>query len=265
MILQKPLLTTLTAVILSMGCGGPQEEAGNTASAEPAVPELQVPAFHADSAYYYVGKQVAFGPRVPGTTAQKDCARWLQLQLTNFCDTVYLQETSLLAGDNKTKLPCINLIGCINPAAQRRILLLAHWDSRPWTDQDPQPSEKGVDGADDGASGVGVLLEIARVLKSTPLQNKDIGVDILFVDVEDYGKSEWGEDSYALGTQYWARNPHQPGYRAQAGILLDMVGAPNARFAMEAYSKKYAPQVLNEVWAAASRAGYSSYFVYGFR
>lgn len=262
MILQKLLLTTLTFIVMATGCGLQNEQAGHTTIADTSANELQVPAFHADSAYQYVAKQVGFGPRIPGTAAQKNCAAWLQQQLNSFCDTVYLQETTLTAGDKKTQLPCINLIGSINPSAQRRVLLLAHWDSRPWADQDPQHTNKGVDGADDGASGVGVLLEIARTLKNTPLQNKDIGVDILFVDVEDYGKSEWGEDSYALGTQYWAHNPHLPGYRAQAGILLDMVGGANARFAMEAYSKKYASQVLNEVWAAASRAGYSSYFVY---
>src|SRR5690606_7340961 len=110
--------------------------------------------------------------------------------------------------------------------------------------------------------GVGVLLELARTLQQTPLVNPEIGIDIVLVDVEDYGKSEWGEDSYALGTQYWARNPHVSGYRAQSGILLDMVGAANARFPMEAYSRMYAANVLNEVWAAAGRAGYSSFFVY---
>lgn len=260
---QKFMYTFLIlSFLITAGCGVQNEAADQTTATELEAPALQVPGFNADSAYFYVATQVNFGPRVPGTEAQKQCAEWMYGQLKQSCDTVYRQETTLLAGDKKTKLPCINLIGSINPAATQRILLLAHWDSRPWSDQDLHEQDKPVVGADDGASGVGVLLEIARTLKTAPLLNKELGVDILLVDVEDYGKSEWGEDSYALGTQYWARNPHLPGYKAQAGILLDMVGAPNARFPMEGYSRKHAQNVLNEVWAAASRAGYSSYFVY---
>src|SRR5690606_27109022 len=89
-----------------------------------------------------------------------------------------------------------------------------------------------------------------------------LGIDILFADVEDYGKSEWGDKSYALGTRYWANNPHVSGYTAQAGILLDMVGGYNAYFPLEGYSKHYAPTLQREIWATAGKAGYSSYFVF---
>lgn len=182
----------------------------------------------------------------------------MQQRLKEFCDTVYVQNVQVKAGDGKM-LPCINLIGAINPNAKRRILLLAHWDTRPWADMDSKDKDKAILGADDGASGVGVLLELARQIKSKQLP-ADLGIDILLTDVEDYGKTEWGDDSYALGTQYWARNPHVPGYKAEFGILLDMVGGRNARFPLEGVSTKYAGDVQQRVWQAANTAGFSSHF-----
>lgn len=219
---------------------------------------INKPNFNPDSAYAYIQSQVDFGPRVPGTKGQKDCAAWLRQKLNEFCDTVYIQDVTVKAGDG-TKLPCINLVGSVNPGATRRILLLAHWDTRPWADQDVNNQDKPIDGADDGASGVGVLLEVARQIKAQPLPS-DLGIDILFTDVEDYGKTEWGDDSYALGTQYWANAPHVPGYKAEFGILLDMVGSRNARFPLEGQSARYALRVQQMVWQAANTAGFSSYF-----
>jgi hypothetical protein len=235
------------------------EKGAGTAGTGTAPQAISVPAFNPDSAYRYVAAQVAFGPRVPGTPAQKACADWMEGKLHAFCDTVYRQAAMVTGGDKK-QLPCINVIGAINPGAQRRVLLLAHWDSRPWADEDTKDQDKPVLAADDGGSGVAVLLELARVLKAAPLP-ENMGIDILFTDVEDYGRDIWGEDSYCLGTQYWARNPHVPGYRADYGILLDMVGARGARFPMEQVSTMYAPDVQQRVWQAASRAGYSSYFL----
>lgn len=233
----------------------------NTTTTTPPKEQKSVPSFNENNAYAFIEKQVGFGPRVPNTQGQTDCANWLTEQLKNFTDTVYRQETTLLAGDRKTKLKCINIIGSINPSATKRILLLAHWDTRPWADRDEQDQNKPIQGADDGGSGTAVLLEIAQTIKQTPLHNSDIGIDILLTDVEDYGKSEWGDSSYALGTQYWARNPHVPGYRAMFGILLDMVGGKNAQFRKEGFSREYAPKVLQMVWNAGMQAGYNSYFV----
>jgi glutaminyl-peptide cyclotransferase len=255
------LLTSLAA------CNDGSETGGDAPTAEtPRAPQVTVPAFNADSAYAYVKKQVDFGPRVPGTPAQKACADWMEARLKQSCDTVYRQETTVLAGDKKTKLPCINLIGVINPAAKKRVLLLAHWDSRPWADRDTKDRDKPILAADDGGSGVGVLLELARTIKGASI-SPDLGIDILLTDVEDWGKDNeenpaenWGEDSYGLGTQYWARNPHVAGYTARYGILLDMVGAANAFFPKEATSTGYAPDVQQHIWEAASRAGASSYF-----
>jgi len=230
-----------------------------TTDTAPAKP-LPIPAFEADSAYEYVARQVAFGPRTPGSEAQRKCAVWMSGMLHNTCDTVYRQETNVKGGDGKS-LPCINLIGVINPAAAKRILLLTHWDSRPWADQDTKDKDKPILAADDGASGVGVLLELARQLKAAKLP-ANIGIDILFTDVEDYGRSEWGEDSYCLGTQYWAHNPHVAGYKAAYGILLDMVGGRGAQFPMEGSSMKFAGDVQQKVWKAAATAGFTSYFPY---
>lgn len=244
------------------GCNNNQSaEQTQNATKEPAqTPRVNVPLFNADSAYTYVAAQVAFGPRTPGSEAQAKCADWMGSMLHNVCDTVYRQQVSVKGGDGKS-LRCINLIGAINPGATRRILLLTHWDSRPWADQDTKDQEKPILAADDGGSGVGVLLELARQLKANKLPG-NLGIDILFTDVEDYGKSEWGEDSYCLGTQYWARTPHVAGYKAEYGILLDMVGGRGAQFPLEGSSMRFAGDVQQKVWKAAATAGFTSFFPY---
>ena len=224
------------------------------------VKPTNVAVFNEDSAYTYVGIQVAFGPRTPASAAQAQCAKWMENKLKLVCDTVYKQDVHVTGGDGKS-LPCINLVGVINPSATKRILFLTHWDSRPWADQDTRDKNKPILAADDGASGVGVLLEVARELKTHGLP-PSIGIDILFTDVEDYGRSEWGDNSYCLGTQYWAKHPHIPGYKADFGVLLDMVGARGAQFPMEGFSTQYADDVEQKVWKAATDAGYSSYFLY---
>jgi glutaminyl-peptide cyclotransferase len=252
-------LSLLAALTACSSCGerGADDTAQSGAS-QTARPAVAVPDFNAQNAYQHIAKQLTFGPRVPGTPAQKACADWMAESLRALVDTVYVQEARVRAG-NGIMLPCYNIIGAINPQASRRILLMTHWDSRPWADMDAQSPEEPVLAADDGASGVGVLLELARVLQAHPLP-ENLGIDIFFTDVEDYGRSEWGENSYCLGTQYWARQPHVPGYKAEFGILLDMVGARGARFPMEANSTRFAADVQQMVWNAASRAGYSSYF-----
>lgn len=220
------------------------------------------PIFNADNAYAHVEKQVNFGPRVPGTTAQNNCALWLEQQLRSIVDTVYIQKTTVTQPVSNKTFPCINIIGSFNPKAAQRVLLLAHWDSRGFADEDADPKNKNkpIDAADDGASGVAVLLEIARAIQS---QRLNIGVDILLTDVEDMGKSEYSEESYCLGTQYWAKQPHVAGYTAKYAILLDMVGAKGATFYQDEYSKEYAPFVVENVWSTANSIGYSDYFVYG--
>jgi len=253
------LLTALATAIFG-GCNnsGEQKKEEATNDTTTQVKPLTVPSFNEDSAYSYVGTQIAFGPRTPGSTAQTQCAKWMQGKLKEVCDTVYRQDVQVTGGDHKS-LPCINLIGVINPKATKRILFLTHWDSRPWADQDTKDKDKPIIAADDGGSGVGVLLEMAREIKARGV-SANLGIDILFTDVEDYGRSEWGEDSYCLGTQYWAHHPHVPGYTANFGILLDMVGAKGAQFPLEGISAQYAGDIQQMIWKDAGDAGYSSYF-----
>lgn len=224
-----------------------------------------VPDFNADSAYVFTEKQVDFGPRIPGTASQTKCAAWLVGKLKSYTLTVHVQDLEVELW-NHQNVPCKNIIAAFNPDQKKRILLCAHWDTRPWSDRDSSNSKKAFDGADDGGSGVAVLLEIARQLSTQPSQ---VGVDIVFLDVEDYGPPTWDPQSkseeingYCLGTQEWASDPHEKDYRAYFGILLDMVGAKNATFPQEGVSLQYAPSVVKKVWDIANTIGFGNYFVY---
>lgn len=216
--------------------------------------------FNGDSAYSYVAAQCAFGPRVPNTEAHRRAAVYFENELKRHGAEVIVQKMELNAFDG-TVLDARNIIGVINPTAEKRILLMAHWDCRPWADNDPVEAnhKKPVMGANDGASGVGVLLEIARVFKD---QKINVGVDILLTDAEDWGDSHGDNDkSWALGTQYWVNNKHVANYKPMFGILLDMVGTKDARFYKEYFSMHYASQVTDMIWDVADNLGYSEYFV----
>lgn len=221
----------------------------------PQRPAVVVPAFAADSAYAFVAQQVAFGPRVPNTAAHQACGDWLLAKLARYGAKVQTQEASVRAYDG-TLLPMRNLIASFRPEQKRRILLTAHWDTRPVADEDSSRQTEPIPGANDGGSGVAVLLEIARHLGANP---PPVGVDIIFWDVEDYGSSQH-ENSYCLGSQYWARQPHQPGYMPLYAINLDMVGASGAYFTREGISEQYARSVLDKVWQQARALGYERYF-----
>lgn len=221
-----------------------------------------VPDFNADSAYHYVKQQLDFGPRVPESEAHAQCVDYFIDFFNAKADTVYVQDfrTRLYNGkgiDGK------NIIASFNPDAKKRILLAAHYDSRPFADHDPDEKNWNtpIDGANDGASGVGVLMEIARLLKDNPTK---AGIDIILFDLEDYGAPAYENvmtnDDWALGSQYWSKNPHIYGYRAYFGILLDMVGASNPKFPKEYYSQQFAPSLSNDVWRIARELGYSDYF-----
>lgn len=225
---------------------------------------VSVPDFNADSAYVFTEKQVAFGPRIPGTPSQTKCAEWLTAKVKSYNAKVVVQDLKVELW-NHEMVPCKNIIASFNPEQKKRILLCAHWDTRPWSDRDSSYPKKSFDGADDGGSGVAVLLEIARHLASQPTQ---VGVDIVFLDVEDYGPPAWDPQSkneevngYCLGTQQWANKPQVQDYRAYFGILLDMVGAKNATFPQEGVSLQYAPSVVQKVWDIARALGHSNYFV----
>jgi hypothetical protein len=264
-IIQSVIITTVLIILIA--CGSPGERNSNSTErqspTEITQSRVQVPAFNADSAYFFTEKQVSFGPRVPNTPSHVECGDWLQASLERFADTVYVQSARLRAWDG-TVLNIRNFIGSFQPENNRRILLCAHWDTRPWADHDPDPRNhySPIDGANDGASGVGVLLEIARLLNET---QPNVGIDIIFFDAEDYGEHEekrsFDRDTWALGSQHWSRTPHRTDYNARFGILLDMVGAYNATFRHEGYSMMYAPQIVRRVWAVAQREGFGHFFL----
>lgn len=226
------------------------------------VPTIKAADFNADTAYFFVNEQVKFGPRVPNSISQTKCANWLETTLKKYTPNVIVQPFTAKAFDG-TVLNCKNIIASFNPKSATRVLLCSHWDSRPFADNDPDSiyHRTPIDGANDGASGVGILLEIARQLKISPTT---IGVDILLLDGEDYGAPQdagyTGTDDWALGSQYWSRYPHVPSYSARYGILLDMVGAENAVFTLEGTSMYYAPDFAQRVWNMGATIGYSDYF-----
>jgi len=222
---------------------------------------IKVPRFERDSAFKFVSQQLAFGPRIPNSEAHLACQSYLASSLKKFGAEVTEQKFISKSFDGKS-LNGNNIIGRFNTSAQRRILLGAHWDSRPFTDSPVTVGDKNqpVPGADDGASGVGVLLEIARQLQINPV---DFGVDIVFFDLEDYGDSNGGaSETWCLGSQYFSKNLiYQANEKPEYGILLDMVGASGARFAKEEISVQYAGNVVDKVWNLAQAMGYGNYFV----
>jgi len=244
---------------LLIGC---KDDPKHTVPIKPK-PAVAVPDFDADSAYQYVQNQVDFGPRVPNTPEHSACAEWLESKLIEFGADVIVQEAKVRAYDG-TQLDMKNIIGQFDPENKRRILLFAHWDTRPWADKDNDESRQRqpILGANDAGSGVGVLLEVARQIgKDSP----DHGIDIIFFDSEDYGTPEFSSSSgdaedWCLGSQFWCANPHKDGYRAKFGILLDMVGSKTASFPKEGTSMYFADWIVNKVWNAAKKTGHSSLF-----
>ncbi|MDR0422121.1 MAG: M28 family peptidase [Proteiniphilum sp.] len=255
------LILPVTGVLLAIACGSCRS-GRNVSAVEPYV---QVsPDFNADSAYAFVVKQVGFGPRVPGSAAHVACGDFLADMLTGFGAGVTEQRAEVTHYDGRI-LPIRNIIGSYFPEREKRLLLFAHWDTRPFADEesDADRRQKPIAGADDGASGVGVLLEIARNLQRRPPE--DVGVDIIFFDLEDWGQPSFETDRvrgewWCLGSRYWSEQPHVKNYRAEQGILLDMAGAANATFLKEGYSLQYAPDVVKRVWGIAAGLGYARYF-----
>lgn len=240
--------------LLASACACSKGSVKSSESPKPTA--LEIPAFSADSAWNNVARQVDFGPRIARSAAHDNCAKWLADELRRHkADTVIIQQTELDGFG-----PATNIMGRFSSEKPERILLLAHWDSRPTADEDPEPANRlrPIDGANDGASGVGVLLELARLIGQTA---PEIGVDILFVDAEDAG-NEGDEDSWARGTQYFAENmPYgvsepMPRY----AVLLDMVGGRGAKFPREVFSDMNARPIVDKIWNLAKENGMASTF-----
>lgn len=224
--------------------------------------KLQSPDFNADSAYAYTKAQVDFGPRIPSTPAHAKTADYLVAKLKSFGGKVFVQQAPAKTYDGKTH-QLKNIIAAFYPEKTQRILITAHWDARPFSDEDPNMGmrDKQFDAANDGASGVAVILEMARQIQQ---KQPNVGVDFILWDIEDYGSANdetSHETTWCLGSQHWYKNPPVKGYKPLYAINLDMVGGSNAQFTQDEVSRKYAPNVVNKVWGIADEIGYGNYFI----
>ena len=258
-------LLLLSLLLLSFSSCGLRKQATTESETQTAVG----PAFNADSAYLFCQQQCDFGPRTMNSKAHDDCEQWIINKFKGYGMTVVPQKCELKGYDG-TILHSTNIIASYKPALKDRIMLCAHWDCRPWADNDPDEAnwKKPVMAANDGASGIAVMLEIARLISISPDScrlSPTLGLDFICFDAEDYGFPQWEtiEDpgnTWALGSKYWAGNLHTPGYKARYGILLDMVGGQGAQFYQESMSKYYAKHIVDKVWRAAAVVGYGSSF-----
>lgn len=216
-----------------------------------------VPEFSSENAYGYILEQVNLGPRVPNSEAHREAIQLYNRHFREYAgnNAVFVQSFQTeVYGDS---LNLYNLIASFGTEYSDRILLAAHWDSRPRAEEDLLNPDSPILGADDGASGVAVLMEFARIFSENELP---IGVDIILFDGEDYGMPS-DLDNYFLGSRYWGNNPPVPGYRPRFGILLDMVGGENAVFPKEGYSMQFAPNLVNEIWSIAAEFDYDHLFL----
>lgn len=260
----QPLVAVVVAVLLMTmsltACKNDPKQPATPpqTTVRPTDKPLRIPAFDADSSYAYVARQVDFGPRVMGSQGHTDCKAWLIDQFKARGARVISQDFSAKVYTGQT-FAATNIIAQFNPDVSDRIVLAAHWDTRHIADSplsDTRQNEP-ILGADDGGSGVAVLLELARQLQAQPV---GIGVDIVLFDAEDYGHSGGAPETYCLGSQYWSRNLHTP-YKHRYGILLDMVGAKGAQFPVEGFSWKYAQPIVQKVWTLARSMGKGNYFI----
>ncbi|MDQ8004559.1 MAG: M28 family peptidase [Pedobacter sp.] len=256
--LKHTLVIPFFVLALLQSCQQNKPTEGNTV----AEVKLQSPNFDADSAYAYTKAQVDFGPRIPSTPAHAKTADYLVAKLKSFGGEVSVQQAPMKTYDGKTH-QLKNIIAAFYPEKKQRVLITAHWDARPFSDEDPNMGmrNKPFDAANDGASGVAVILEMARQIQQ---KAPDIGVDFILWDLEDYGSANDEtprETTWCLGSQYWAKNPTIKGSKPLYAINLDMVGGANAQFTQDAVSRQYAPSVVSKVWSIASEIGYGNYFI----
>lgn len=248
----------LLTMILFAACQSDKNQQAGSSPGTLTESTVSIPAFNRDSALAYVVRQVEFGPRNPGSPGHAACKDWIVGKLRQFGADVEEQDftADLYTGFSYA---ATNIIGRINPGQARRIVLAAHWDTRYIAERDADTGrrQEPIAGADDGASGVAVLLEIARTIQANPV---NLGVDLVFFDAEDQGDNNGASETWCLGAQHWARNLG-PQNRAQYGILLDMVGAKGATFPREGFSVNYANAVVEKVWSLAQSMGYGHYFV----
>ena len=256
------LLFAAAALMAASVCSCKSAKKNASADDDSAV-ALIGPDFNADSAMAYCAAQCDFGPRTMNSEAHDRCADWIERKFRQFGCDVQAQKADFNGYDG-TLLHGRNIIARANPSATTRLLVCAHYDSRPWADNDPDSANwhRPVMAANDGASGVAVMLELARLMQGDTTLT--VGVDFVCFDAEDWGTPQWADtpdtgDSWALGAQYFAETLPK-GYDVRYGVLLDMVGGQGARFFQEGVSKQYAPAIVKKIWRAARKAGYGSTF-----
>lgn len=264
----KRIAATLAAAVALMACSAGSGAGTAQADARRERAANAADSFCADTAYALVVAQTAMGPRTPGSEGNARCAEWMAARLRSAgADTVEMQRGTMRRWDGLT-IPVCNVLASFNSGADKRVLLVAHYDTRPWADMEPDRERRmqPIPGANDGASGVAVVLEIARCIGRTA---PGVGVDVLLADAEDSGYSEEiepglnpGNDTWCLGTQMWAeRAPYASGVKPAYAILLDMVGGAGAQFHREQFSDAAASRVVDRIWAEAAALGYGDTFV----
>lgn len=225
---------------------------------------VRVPAINRDSANAHILSQLKFGPRVPNSEGHQKTKAWIVSKLKSY-DFQVIEQDFKVQDYKGTVLEATNIIGTVNPDHKKRVVLAAHWDTRFMADQDPNRIEDPIPGADDGASGVAALLEIARTIQENPI---DMGIDLIFFDAEDQGQDGGQLETWCMGSQHWALNPHVEGYQAKFGILLDMVGAKGAIFQTENLNGVFdqnkvqrITKLYDRVWKLAQTMGRSNMFM----
>ncbi len=260
------LLAVSCIIALIAGCKGKTRV--NTWTGLDTIPLSPCPTFEEDSAMSHIVRQCGFGPRITGTKEADSCAMWIMRMFGSYGCVVKEQKATVTTWEGK-QLTCRNIIASHNPGAKDRVIVCAHWDTRPWADNDPDKGNHHtpIAGANDGASGVAVMLEIARNLSRTPLKN--YGIDFICFDAEDMGLPQWaedaeqkenGQDTWCLGSRAWAEQAASEAYSARYGILLDMVGGRGTSFSRESMSMQYALPIVDMLWNLAIQIGYGDYF-----
>ncbi len=254
----------IIATVMTMySCSGCKEQKSENIEENTYV--STAPTFNVDSAFEFIKRQCEFGPRIMNSEAHDKCGDFLAETFKKYGAQVYEQTADLKLYDGTT-IKNRNIIAAFNPESTNRMIVASHWDSRPWADHDADSNnhKTPIDGANDGASGVGVMLELARIFSTNQPQ---FGIDLICFDAEDAGVPEWdteaedSETSWCIGSQYWAGKHHIDGYTATYGILLDMVGGPNSVFYKEGFSVRMASAFVDKIWYAAQRIGYGQYFL----
>jgi Zn-dependent M28 family amino/carboxypeptidase len=237
------------ALLAATACGASGEKAATVKTSNE---------FNADSAMSYIRQQLAFGPRVPGTEPARKTGDWIVTHLRATADTVVEQRWTHTLATGQS-LPMRNIFARFKPGAKDRILYVTHWDTRPFADSETDPAKQKlpIPGANDGASGVALLLAVSDALKKLP---PGVGVDLLFVDGEDWGTFTPNVD-VLIGSTYFAEHLPSADYRPLFGVLWDMIGDADLNIYQEVNSAQAAPEVVQKVWGTAKDMGYEKYFI----